>query len=197
MRLSAYDLRQALLDPGYRLPPPGSTNAPSTAGSLRKAIRIYHETSDPEKARESLRQSLSNYFARPGAPTTQARHARSNLDTYIELSARDSRVAFVPHGRNDVAVWVDVVSGDFDVLVLDPGGYVARLLLFGPLPQLTTMQLEILSYAPTIALREEFDSRRVVGVDVWQLRRGEISHIPAERAARRGPDVQALLDRLR
>ena len=66
VRLSAYHLRQAALDPNYRLPAPGTPNPPmiSTAGSLRKAVRVLHDQ-DAGSARASLRQSLSNYFSRP------------------------------------------------------------------------------------------------------------------------------------
>jgi hypothetical protein len=196
VRLSAYDVRQAVIDPAYRLPPPGAQRAgPSTTSSLRKAVRAYHERGVDE-ARESLRQSLSNYFARPGAPSTQAAHARQALETYIRTAAEDSRPAFVPRVRVDADLGGDTFGADVDVVLLDPGGYVGRLLLLGPLPELTTAQLEVIAFGPTAGLIEEFDDASVVGVDVWETRRDRVTHVPAAAAIARRADVRRILDRL-
>lgn len=199
MRVSAYDLRQAVLDPKYRPPAPGTPRAPmiSTAGSLRKAIRTFHDDGEAA-ARAALRDSLSNYFARPGRPQTQAALARQALDTYIRLSAEDDRDAFLPHGRVDAPVGADSVAGDVDAVLLDPAGYVGRLLLFGPIPQpLSDPQLEMLAYAPVTALVAEFDGERVQGIDVWEVRLERIVNVPARNALRRDADVRRLIDRIR
>ena len=196
MRLSAYDVRQAVIDPNYRLPPPGARRAgPSTTSSLRKAVRAYHERGADE-ARASLRHSLSNYFARPGAPSTQAANARQALETYFRIAAADPRPAFVPRVRVDTELGGDTFGADVDVILLDPGGYVGRLLLFGPLPELTMAQLEVLAYGPTTGLIEEFDDATVVGVDVWETRRNLVTHVPAAVAIARRADVRRILDRL-
>lgn len=197
MRLSGYDLRQALIDPKYRLPAPGATRSmgPNTSGSLRKAIRVFHEEG-PDAARSSLKASLSNYFAQPGAPSTQAANARSSLDTYIRLAAVDPREAFVPRSRTDVAVHDDSVAADVDVVLLDPNGYAGRVLLFGPTPQLTVAQLEIMAFAPVAALVDEFDESSVVGVDVWEVRRERITTVITAPALARSDDVAELIRRV-
>ena len=198
MRVSAYDLREAMFNPSHRVPPPGVKRPmTSTTSSLRRAVRAYHESGEAA-ARAALRESLSNYFSRPGRPTTQAGLARQALDIYIRLAGADPRDAFVPHGRVDAPVGTDSVAADVDVVLLDPNGYVGRLLLFGPTPApLTAPQLEVLAYGPVVALTEEFDADRVLGVDVWEVRRERIVHVPTVRALGQLDTVRALIDRIR
>lgn len=199
MRVSAYDLREAMFNPAHRLPPPGVKRPPmiSPTGSLRRAVRVFHDSGETA-ARAALRESLSNYFSQPGRPTTQAGLARQALDIYIRLADADPRDAFVPHGRVDATLGTDTVAADVDVVLLDPDGYVGRVLLFGPTPQpLTETQLEIVAYAPVVALTEEFDDDRVLGVDVWEIRRERIAHVPVGRALAQRETVRQLIDRIR
>ena len=199
MRVSAYDLRQGVIDTNHRMPHPGTARSqgPTTTSSLRKAVRVYHQQGgDGEAARASLRLSLSNYFSQPGAPSTQAAHARHGLETYMQLAALDPRPAFVPRGRVDTELGPDTIASDVDVILLDPQGYAGRLLLFGPVPELTMTQVELLAFAPTAALVEEFDLDNVVGIDVWELRRQRITSVAATRALSRRAEVRLVIDRL-
>lgn len=197
MRVSGYDLRQALRNPGYRVPPPGvkRSGGPNTASSLRKAIRKFHEDG-ADAARGSLRASLSNYFAQPGAPSTQAANARAALDTYIRLASPDPRPAFVPRSRSDVSVADDQLAADVDVVLLDPQGYAGRVLLFGPEQELTTHQLEVVAFGPVASLVAEFSADSVVGVDVWEIRRERISTVTSTNALARRDDVVELIRRV-
>jgi hypothetical protein len=109
MRLTSYDLRQAIVDPDYRRPLQRQP-FPTTTSSLRAAVATYH-LQGLEAAQKKLNVGLSGYFAQPGAPSAKARIAQRNLDTYIDLASQDTREAF------DTGLGVELDFGSHQLLV--------------------------------------------------------------------------------
>jgi len=199
VRLTPSQLRMAVTDPNYRLPTTKAPPAPSTDGSLRKAIRFVHEVG-PEAAIEQLRQSLSGEYWRDKGKT-KARMARLCLDNYIALAEGDRR-PWAPGLRMDVVIGDDIVAAGLDAVIIADEGYWGRLLVPGPLAKpLTQEEREILACPGILALIRDieggFVERPVLGMEVWELRSRTANNVRRVEAETALPRLVRLLNRLR
>ncbi|MET9243883.1 hypothetical protein [Nonomuraea sp. NPDC003709] len=199
MRISASQLRDAATNPKYRLPKK-SGGGPSTDSALRKVLRIVHENG-PQAAIDALSQALAaDYWQDKGKPMALTAH--ECLRSYIDLAEDDERI-WAPGNRQEVTIDGDVVAAGIDGLLVCDDGYWGRMVIPGPLPApLTDAQRAILACPATLALINElegglFDERPVLGVEVWELRRGIAGKVDRAAAEAALPNVQRILDRLR
>jgi hypothetical protein len=196
MTITLYELRQGLLDSDYDpYRSKGQVKFPTTTSSLGAAVRLYH-TEGLEAAQKQLNIGLSGYFAQQGSPTGKARTAHKNFDRYVALAERDDREVFGTNVRMNISIHQHEFSVQADVLLLDPDGYVGRVLLWGAdASSLTLTQLELLATPVILALREELGHDRIVGIDMWQIRSERIVTISAEQADANLGQLVSMLNR--
>lgn len=198
MHITPSDIRNAVIDPTYRISPQSKRGGPSATASLLKAIREYH-SSGPEAARASLESGLSSEYWTGNAGLTKAKIARDLLDTYLHLAAADHRVAVGCTPRSIHWAGHDIAA-NVDVLLSDPRGYVGRICLTGTIFRpLTDTDRALLAAAPLQGLMEEFDGRLfdnvIAEMEIWELRTGITSVLARERAEAAWPRLLQYLQR--
>lgn len=194
MRVTFFDFRQGVADPKYQVPrdrPP----IPNPGSVLRGSIKAYH-VEGYEAAQRRLDRGFSKYFARAGPPAGMARVARANFDVYVKLDSLDGRPVFDIGRRWILDIGPDELVVTVDVLLLDPGGYVGRLVFWGNLPPLSASQLELVATPAILAMRQALGSDRVVGVEIWEVRTEKVTVISSEQADANRHRVNELVERL-
>jgi hypothetical protein len=197
MRISPSAIRNAVLDPDYRISP-NAPPAPSTDASLRKAIRDYHSRG-PHVARASLESGLAGQYWTGKHGLTKAKIARDLLDTYIGLAAPDNRIAVGSTGRT--VTWAGhEVAANIDVLLSDPRGYVGRVCLTGTARRpLNDSDRALIAAAPLQGLLEEFEARLfdnvITEIEIWELRTATTSVVSRQRAEAAWPRLLQHLQR--
>jgi hypothetical protein len=93
----------------------------------------------------------------------------------------------VPVGPNDIGVNVDII-------LMDPGGYCARLLLWDkPVP--SESEAELLAAPVAAAIEQELGVGRTSAVEVWHLRSGATLTLSRDKALRRLPEIEVIVSR--
>lgn len=158
--------------------------APTPMPSAQSAIRRFHREG-PAEARLALVQSFerSPYWGPGGSPQARgwATAVVECFDTYDSLASADVRPVLGSSVAADVDVGPNKVGVTVDVVLLDPGGYVGRHVLWDR-QELTEYDAEILSAAIAQALTDELGVDRIVGVELWHLRSGGQVFVPAQVA---------------
>jgi hypothetical protein len=179
MRISPTDIRCAITDPTYRVPTERN-GGPSADGTLRKAIRVYHEHG-LEAAMAHIEGGLTKAYWHEKGGLTQAKAVRQMLDTYIDLASRDNRPT-APATRYTIRALGHEINADVDVIVKDSRGYVGRLCFTANLGRrLTRSEQALIVAAPFKGLADELDGGLfddlVVEIELWELRLGTIATI--------------------
>jgi len=191
MRISPSDIRQAVTDPDYRVPTE-RRGGPSPDGTLRKAIKDYHEHG-LEAAMAHIEKGLASPYWQQKGGLTQAKAARQMLDVYIDLASRDRRTA-APAARYTVREMRLEINADVDVVIMDPRGYVGRLCVTASLNRrFAHNECALAAAAPFRGLSEDFDGDLfdglVVEVEVWELRFGTTTTISRSEAEAAWPTL--------
>jgi hypothetical protein len=117
----------------------------------------------------------------------------NSFDTYIELASSDDRPVLVGGVASDVQVGINSIGVSVDIVILDPGGYCARHVLWD-VPPLTLDDAQLQSAPIVAALQSELGEDRVVGVEVWHLRSGDTLFVASGDAVARLPEVEVIVD---
>ncbi len=197
MRISPSDIRSAITDPDYRVPK-ARDGGPSADGTLRKAIREYHDHG-LEAAMAHIEAGLAGKFWQEKGGLTQAKAARQMLDTYIDLAAQDKR-AVAPAAKYTVRELGYEINADVDVLIMDTKGAVGRLCVTANLGrQLSREEQALVAAAPFKGLCDEFEGglfgELVAGIEVWELRFGSTATVARHEAEAAWPRLIRHLQR--
>lgn len=194
--------RKGVREPATTLSSVAAANAGFTLvtpmSTAQSAIARHHREG-PAAARARMHRSFrdSDYWGPNGRPQAQgwAEAIRRCYDTYIDLTSDDSRPAFATAVERDLDLGPDALAVRVDVVLLDPAGYVPRL-VFWDKPDLTHA-LAIQYGAPAWRVMEnELGDGRIARVEVWSLRQPtQISVSPTEARAAMG-EVARVVHRL-
>jgi len=164
--------------------------------TAQAAIRRYHQQG-AALATVILNQTFdrSAYWGPSGrkAAASWANSIRDSFDAYVELASADMRAAVMTPMKRDVAIGHHALGVAPDVVLLDLGGYVARLVLWDK-PLTTQDEAELLAAPIVCALDDELGEGRTIGVEVWHLRSREQFYVPAPDALARMDEVSAVLN---
>lgn len=197
MRISSSAIRNAVMDPTYRISAVAK-GGPSTDASVRKAIREYHEDG-VDAAWASLEAGLSGEYWTDKKGLTKAKTARDLLDSYLQLAATDTRVA-VGVTAHTIRWAEHDIAANVDVLLSEPRGHVGRVCLTGVVPRSPNdAELALIAAAPLQGLLHEFESRLfdnvIAEIEIWTLRTGTTAVVSREQAEVAWPQLLQHLQR--
>lgn len=166
--------------------------------TAQSAIARHHRES-PAAARARMHRAFrdSDYWGLNGTPQARgwAEAILRCYETYIDLTRSDTRPAFATAVERDLELPPDALAVRVDVVLLDPAGYVPRLVLWDK-NDLT--QARAIQYAAPAwrVMENELGDGRVAHVEVWSLRQPtQINVLPADARAAMG-DVARVVHRL-
>jgi hypothetical protein len=198
MRISPSAIRNAVMDPNYRISPEPKGGGPQTAASVHKAIRVYHEHG-LDAAWACLESGLSGEYWTGKSGLTKAKIARDQLDTYLHLAAPDTRLAVAFTART--IHWAGhEIAANVDVLLSEPRGHVGRICLTGVMHRsLSDTDRALIAAAPLQGLLEEFEARLfdniIAEIEIWELRTGAKAVVSREQAEAAWPQLHKHLER--
>lgn len=185
--------RKGVREPATTMTSAAAANAGFTLVTPMRTAQsaiVRHHRDSPAAARAQLHQSFRNsdYWGPNGTPQARgwARAIRELYDVYDVLTQGDPRTAFAYGVERDIALGVDALGVRADVVLLDPAGYVPRIVLWDK---------NDLTYARAIAygapvwraMEDELGDGRVAAVEVWALRGPtQITVTPAQASAAMG-----------
>jgi hypothetical protein len=178
--LSFSQFTQAIRNPSYSIGP--AVPAPNTVGTLRKAVRTYHQRG-VAAAEAALREGLSGYFSRPGAPSTKADVARDLFARYLDYDLDDGRPAFDTDIEPVVSFAGNDVKFRIDVGLLGEHGYVGRVILWDTTP-CSERQAAMIACGCAIGFERAMGSGRIDDIQVWHLRTEKQYVVPYREAVR-------------
>ena len=164
-----------------------------------QAAITRHHREGPAAARSRLHQSFRNsdYWGPNGTPQAQgwARVIRELYDIYVRLTEDDARPAFATAVERDIDLGPDTLAVRVDVVLLDPAGYVPRLVLWDKNDLTTGWAVQ---YAAPVwrAMEDELGEGRVAGVEVWSLRGPRLTTVTPAQARAAMRQVTQVMHRL-
>jgi hypothetical protein len=190
--------RKGVREPQTTLTSAAATYVPPTPMPTATAAIARHHRDGPAVAAAVMDRSYreSAYWGVQG--TSRAGWANSMREcyaTYVELTRSDTRAAFAVGLNRDLVLAPDELAVHIDVVLLDPEGYVPRLVLWDT-SQLT-QRLAVAYGAPAWRVMEdEMGDGRVARVEVWSLRAPtQLSVSPSDASAAMG-EVERTVRRL-
>lgn len=166
--------RAGVRDRGVTLAAAAATFMPPTPYATATAAVTRYHREDATRAAQALDRSFRNstYWGASGTPQAGWANAiRDCFATYCKMAASDSRPAFAVPLTRDVDYPPDTIGVHIDVVLLDPDGYVPRLVLWDA-NDFTKTRAHLYAAPAWYAAEEELGAGRVPRVEVWHLRSG-------------------------
>ena len=191
--------RRGVREPGITLSATiGGYIPPTPFQSASGAIRRYHRE-DGGAAANVLDRSLSGsrHWGSAGTPQAQgwADAIRQCFDVYRHIAGADTRLAFTCGLNRSLALPPDELAVYIDVVLIDPRGYVPRIVLWDTAS--LTQERAVLYAAPVWRVMEdELGVGRIPDVEVWHLRSGVRRVVDAATAVAALPNVARVVHRL-
>ena len=164
--------RKGVREPATTLVSAGASYMPPTPLPTATAAIVRHHREGPAAAAARMDRSYrsSPYWGARGTPAAGWANAmRACYATYVDLTRHDTRPAFATGLNRDLVLGPDELGVYIDVVLLDPMGYVPRLVLWDSAD--LTRDLAIQYAAPAWSvLEDELGDGRVAEVEVWSLR---------------------------
>lgn len=164
--------RKGVREPATTLVSAGSSYMPPTPMPTATAAIVRHHREGPASAAARMDRSYRNspYWGQRGTPAAGWANAmRACYATYVALTAGDPRPAFATGLNRDLVLPPDELAVYIDVVLLDPAGYVPRLVLWDTSE--LTRNLAVHYAAPAWSVLEhELGEDRVAHLEVWSLR---------------------------
>lgn len=177
-------------------PSPGAPPLVTPMPQAQSAIRRYH-SHGAARATAVLHQTFdrSAYWGPAGRPPARgwANSIKTYFETYVQMASVDTRPIVPAPIKRDVTFGQHAIGVAPDVVLIDPEGYVARLVLWDR-PATSQHEAELLAAPIVSALNDVLGDGRTAGVEVWHLRSGQQFYVPADDALLRLDDVRAILD---
>lgn len=164
--------RKGVREPATTLASAGAALMPPTPMPTATATIARHHREGSASARARMDRSYreSPYWGQRGTPQAGWANAmRACYGTYVQLTQGDTRPAFATGLNRDLSLPPDELGVHIDVVLLDPDGYVPRLVLWDS--NELTLALAVRYAAPAWKVMEdELGDGRVARVEVWSLR---------------------------
>jgi hypothetical protein len=190
--------RKGVREPATTLVTAGAANLPPTPLPTATATIVRHHRDGPTIAAARMDASYrkSPYWGARGTPAAGWANAmRGCYATYVQLTSNDTRPAFATGLNRDLPLPPDELGVYLDVVLLDPAGYVPRLVQWDA-NELTRPLAQRYAAPAWRVLEDELGQGRVAHVEVWSLRAPtQIIVTPAECNAALG-DVASIVHRL-
>jgi hypothetical protein len=170
---------------------------PTPFPSASAAVVRYHREGG-EAAWRALDRSLgsSSYWGARGTPQAGWADAiRQCFQVYRSMADGDARPAFATGLNRDLSFPPDELGVYIDVVLLDPDGYVPRLVLWST-DEVTLARAQLYAAPAWRVLEDELGQGRVPSVEVWHLRSGTPHYVAADQAAAAVDDVERIVHRL-
>jgi hypothetical protein len=120
---------------------------------------------------------------------------RACFQTYQSMAASDPRLPFATGLNRDLNMGSDELGIYIDVVLLDPRGYVPRLVLWDR-SELTPERAALYAAPVWRVLEDELGEGRIAEVEIWHLRSGTASSVTPGEAAAALSRVDAIVRRL-
>jgi hypothetical protein len=189
--------RAGVRNAGMTLTTAPTTPTPTPFPTATAAI-VRHHREGPARAWHEMDRSFrrSPYWGQRGTPQGGWADAiRRCYSTYRELSEVDARPAFAAGLNRDLEFPPDELGVYIDVVLLDPAGYAARLVLWDS--NELTQERAVLYAAPAWrVLEDDLGNGRVTGVEVWHLRTAQQITVGPDEAEQALADVERVVRRL-
>jgi hypothetical protein len=180
----------------WSAPNPSAAPLVTPMPQAQSAIRRFHQQG-AARATAVLHQTFdrSAYWGPTGRPPARswANNIKTYFETYVQMASVDTRPIVPAPLKRDVAFGPHAIGVAPDVVLIDPEGYVARLVLWDR-PTTSHHEAELLAAPIVRALDDELGPGRTVGVEIWHVQSGQQYYVPAADALRRLPDVRSILD---
>lgn len=159
-------------------------------------VRFHREGADAAWQRLDQSFARSSYWGRSGTPQAGWANAiRSCYKTYRALATPDTRPVFATGVNRELVLPPDDVGLYIDVVLLDPSGYVPRLVLWDD-NTLGHSRATLYATPAWKVMEEELGEGRVAGVEVWKLRTGEQELVLPDEAAGAMSQVEEIAHRI-
>lgn len=198
-RISFGEYRSGVRQPSFRaVPGRAGPSYPTTTPFQWGAIARHHGQS-PQAAREYLVERIrtSPYWGPGGTPQHQgqAETTLRSYDNYASMTSNDERPVIATGLTRDLEIPPNVLGVRTDVLLLDPAGYVPRLVLWDTND--LTPELAILYAAPLLlAAEDELGEGRVAHIEVFHVRSATQMIVPAGDARAAQLNMEATVARI-
>jgi len=197
-RVTSGMFRKGVREPTTTLVSAGATFIPPTPMPTATAAIVRHHRDGPALAAARMDRSYrdSAYWGQRGSPQAGWANAmRACYATYTDLTRNDARPPFATGLNRDLSLPPDELAVHIDVVLLDPAGYVPRLVLWDT--NQLTRPLAVAYAAPAWKVMEdELGDGRVARVEVWSLRAPTQLTVSPFEARAAMADVERIVRRL-
>jgi hypothetical protein len=187
-RISFGDYRSGVREPTFRVTPGSAGPGFPTPTSIQWATITRHHQQSPQVARDYMVNSFqrSSYWGSGGTPQSQgwAESSLRSYDTYALITRDDTRPVVATSVKYELQLPPHSLSVRIDVILMDPRGYVPRILLWDR--NELTEQRALLYAAPILLATEgELGQDRVAEVEIIHTRTAALLtvSVAAARAA--------------
>lgn len=198
-RISFSDYRSGVRDGTFRVTPSGTGQGFPTPTSIQWATITRHHQESPEVARDYMVSSFrrSSYWGPSGSPQSRgwAESTLRSYDAYALITRHDTRPVVATGVRNELQLPPNVLSVRIDVILLDPRGYVARIVLWDK-SELTEERALLYAAPILVAAEEELGQGRVTSVELVHTRTASLLSVSAAEARAASGDMGATVSRI-
>jgi hypothetical protein len=185
MRVPFGLFRAATRDPGVRLSAARGSNYPTPIPTAAGAVRRLHREG-AQAAWQVLDRTYrdSPYWGTAGTPQARgwANAMREGFRRYMTWVQGDQRRFFDTRFTSELDFGGDVLGVELDVVLLAPGGYVGRLVLWSGDP-LSATDAALVAAPCVWALEQELGDGRVAAAEIWHVRHAQrFSFTPSQVA---------------
>jgi hypothetical protein len=198
-RISFGTYRTGVREPTFRVLAGGGNQAWPTPTPIQRATLARHHRNGPDAARQYMATSFRNsdYWGPNGTPQNQgwADTTLRSYDNYALLTRDDRRRMIATGVQRDLHLPPNILGVWIDVLLLDPTGYVPRIVLWDT--NELTMERALLYAAPALlAAEEELGEGRVAEIEIIHARSPVQLVVSAEEARSAVHDMEATVGRI-
>jgi hypothetical protein len=173
--------------------PPIITPFPMASSAI---VRYHREGAASAWRRLDRALAGSAYWGAQGTSAAGWADAiRTCFRTYRSLADVDQRTAFATGLNRDLVIPPHELAVHTDVILLDPRGYVPRIVLWDT-NELTNARSRLYAAPAWQVAEEELGAGRVPEVEVWHLRSAATHVVAAHEAQAAVSDVHAIVRRL-
>lgn len=184
-RISFGTYRSGVREPTFRAAPGGTGQGFPTPTSTQWATITRHHQQSPEVARDYMVNSFRNsdYWGSGGTPQSRgwAENTLRSYDTYALLTRDDTRPVVATGVRRELPLPPNSLTVRIDVILLDPRGYVPRVILWDS-TELNEERTLLYAAPILVAAEEELGQGRVIEVELVHTRTAALAVVPAADA---------------